>query len=150
MGAFKSGCERAREWVSLELDGELSELEDALLRAHLGRCAACAAFASGVRTFTRELRAAPLEEPERVAPPAEAPKRVRVRALQVLVAAAAVAAAVGLGSLAGSLSSSSAPRHEAAAASAVAVTQQPYLEQKLLAFDPPRFTKPHGGPRVPF
>ena len=41
MGALKAGCDRAREWVSLELDGELSELGAARLDAHLVRCAAC-------------------------------------------------------------------------------------------------------------
>jgi hypothetical protein len=148
MGAFKSGCERAREWVSLELDGELSELEGALLRAHLDRCAACAAFANGVRTFTRELRAAPLEEPARMPLLPGAARRVRVRTLQAVAAAAAVGAAVVLGGLAGALSSS-APR-EPARAAAVAATQQPYLEQKLLALDARRATRPHGGTLVPF
>ena len=37
-------CERARQWASLRLDGELSELENALLDAHLGRCQACSGF----------------------------------------------------------------------------------------------------------
>ena len=35
-------------WASLGLDGELSQVEQALLRAHVGRCADCAAFASDV------------------------------------------------------------------------------------------------------
>ena len=34
-------CDRARAWVSLRLDDEISELEERLLEAHLGRCAAC-------------------------------------------------------------------------------------------------------------
>jgi len=54
-------CERARTWVSLSLDGELSELERRLLEAHLGRCAACASFATEVECVVRELRSAPLE-----------------------------------------------------------------------------------------
>jgi len=33
-------CDRARAWISLRSDGELSEFECALLDAHLGRCAA--------------------------------------------------------------------------------------------------------------
>ena len=132
MGAFKSGCERAREWVSLELDGELSELEDALLRAHLDRCVACAAFARDARAFTRALRAAPSERPaEAPAPPRSGGGRLRV--LQLASAAAAVAAAVGLGGLAGSLSSRGAQQPEAG--SGVAATQQPYFERKLLALD---------------
>ena len=41
-------CARARFWASLRVDGELSELEGALLDAHLGRCADCSAYAAGV------------------------------------------------------------------------------------------------------
>jgi predicted anti-sigma-YlaC factor YlaD len=139
MGALKSGCERAREWVSLDLDGELSELEHALLRAHLDRCAACAAFAHDVRALTGELRAAPAETP---AVPVTLPRRRSgaVRVLQVGAAAAAIAIAVGLGTLAGSLTSSrTAP---APSAGSVAATQQPYLEQRLLAMD--RIHAEHG------
>jgi predicted anti-sigma-YlaC factor YlaD len=50
-------CERARAWASLELDGELSEVEQALMRAHVGRCVECAAFVSDLTALTRELRA---------------------------------------------------------------------------------------------
>jgi len=94
--------------VSLELDGELSEVEHALLRAHVGRCATCAAFEHDTVALTRELRAAPLESPAVAGMP---PRRrsVAVRSLQVGAAAAAVALAAGLGSLAGSLDSRSTP-----------------------------------------
>ena len=34
-------CERSREWISLRLDGELSELAEKMLESHLARCAAC-------------------------------------------------------------------------------------------------------------
>src|ERR1700730_6077647 len=108
MGVLKSGCERAREWVSLELDDELSELEHAQLRAHLGRCMACAGFAQGVRGTTLALRAAPLEVPGEVVTFSAARSRA-LRVLQVGAAAAAVALAVGLGSLVGSLTSPSPP-----------------------------------------
>jgi anti-sigma factor RsiW len=56
-------CERAREQVSLSLDGELSQLERRLLDAHLARCGACSAYASDVTVFTGQMRAAPLESP---------------------------------------------------------------------------------------
>ena len=46
-------CERARSRVSLGLDGELSEVEQAMLRAHVGRCAACAAFERDIDTVER-------------------------------------------------------------------------------------------------
>ncbi len=74
-------CERAREWTSLRLDGELSELEQVLLASHLDRCAGCSAYAAGVSAVTEG----------------------SARALQAGTGAAAVlAAAVGLGTLFGS------------------------------------------------
>jgi len=108
MGVVLTGeCERARARVSLGLDGELTEAEQAMVRAHVGRCAACAGFAREVEAWTRELRAAPLE---RVAV-AGMPQRRRggVRLLQVGAAAAAIVCAAGLGSLAGSLHSRPSP-----------------------------------------
>jgi anti-sigma factor RsiW len=101
MGALKAGCDRSREWISLELDGELSELERARLHRHLELCAGCARHASVVRTVTREIRAAPVEAPAARGPLSQ--RRSSVPALQLLAAAAAVAMAVGTGALAGSL-----------------------------------------------
>ncbi len=97
-------CERAREWASLRLDGELSELEGALLEAHLRRCAECRAFAADVTEMTAALRAAELEP---LTAPVVLPRRTRVpvRAFQVSAAAALVLAAAGLGSLFGILNS---------------------------------------------
>src|SRR6476661_695871 len=60
-------CERAREWASLRADGELSELESALLDAHLCRCAPCRSFAGGAEELTAALRAARLERPASLA-----------------------------------------------------------------------------------
>ncbi len=57
-------CDRVRAQVSLGLDGELSQLETRMIAAHLSRCADCAAFEEDVRTFTSELRAAPMEQLE--------------------------------------------------------------------------------------
>ena len=54
-------CERARSWAALALDGELSELERKLLRAHVMRCAGCSRFEVEVAAVTRELRALALE-----------------------------------------------------------------------------------------
>ena len=45
----QSVCARVREQVSLELDGELSQLEQRMLGAHLERCGACATYAADVR-----------------------------------------------------------------------------------------------------
>jgi predicted anti-sigma-YlaC factor YlaD len=91
-------CERAREWVSLRVDGELSEFEGALLAVHLGRCDSCCGFALDVGVFTEELRRQPLEPVGfRVALPR--PRRARVR-VGHLTAAAVATAAVGLSTLA--------------------------------------------------
>jgi anti-sigma factor RsiW len=97
-------CDRARQWASLELDGELSELERSLLQAHLERCAECAPVVAEVRAIAARMREMPLEQPSLTA---VAPRRrPRVRAFQVGVAAATVAIGISLGSLAGSLSHS--------------------------------------------
>jgi hypothetical protein len=90
-------CERAREWASLRVDGELSELECHLLEEHLARCADCAEFARDVAHHSLALRAAPhvpfsafLTLPRR--------RRVPARSLQ-LAAAALAATALVVGSL---------------------------------------------------
>jgi len=81
-------CERAAQAVSLRLDDELSELEDAQLRAHLQSCAACAALEREVGALAEALRAAPLVAPSR---PLVAPRlrSSRVGSLRPLIAAAA-------------------------------------------------------------
>jgi hypothetical protein len=105
MKAIGQTCERAREWASLRLDGELSELETALLDAHLLRCAGCGAFAVEIEGAALQLRTAPLERLEQ---PLTLPVRRTagtVRAVQLGAAAALVAAAAGLGTLFGALGS---------------------------------------------
>jgi len=47
-------------WASLRLDGELSELESALLDAHLARCADCAGAIAAFGVASTTLRAEPL------------------------------------------------------------------------------------------
>jgi len=104
MGAVLAAeCERARNWVSLGLDGELSQVEQALVRAHVGRCAACAEFASDLHGLTQELRRAPLERPTGRCGPVRR-RSSGMRAFQLGAAAAAVVLAATLGSLVGSLS----------------------------------------------
>ena len=95
-------CERARAWVSLDLDGELSQLEGALLAAHLRRCEACAAAAATMRAVTDALRAAPLEAP---ASPVSvlAKEKPRHLAVRLALAATLAALAAGLGIVAGSI-----------------------------------------------
>jgi predicted anti-sigma-YlaC factor YlaD len=90
-------CERARQWVSAEVDGRLSEFEQALLEGHVQTCPDCTSFRAGVRQFTQELRAAPLDRLEQPV----AISRVRRRfSFRVAPAVAALAVtAVGLGSI---------------------------------------------------
>jgi predicted anti-sigma-YlaC factor YlaD len=91
-------CDRARTWASLRLDGELSEIESALLGAHLQRCAACAAAAAGLDGVTRAIRAAELEEP---AEPVWVPRVRTSGSLRSFHAAAASVVAVAAIALAG-------------------------------------------------
>ena len=102
-------CERSREWVSLRLDSELSELEQALLTSHLARCPSCAAYVSAIETTTAAMRATPLL---RLSEPISLPSRRRVafpaRAVRAgTLAAAIIACAVGLGTFFGSLGTKS-------------------------------------------
>ncbi|MBD0289910.1 MAG: zf-HC2 domain-containing protein [Thermoleophilia bacterium] len=101
-GRDERRCDRALQSVSLDLDGELSHLERALLRAHLGRCPACAASAAEMRALAAALRSAPLEKPMR-APAAPRGRRARARAFRVALAATLAVLAAGLGVVAGSV-----------------------------------------------
>ena len=95
-------CDRARQLASLGLDGELSELERALLSAHLGECEGCRRFEADVSVLTAELRASPFEQVSR---PIDLPSRRRVspRLAQVGAAAAAAVAAGVIGGVIGVL-----------------------------------------------
>ena len=90
-------CERARSWASLRADGELSDLESALLDAHLGRCSSCRTFTRGTEEIAVTLRAARLETP---APFELRPRQARRAGLGALQVAAAVAVVVTAGVIA--------------------------------------------------
>jgi predicted anti-sigma-YlaC factor YlaD len=92
-------CDRARQWASIELDGELSTFEGVLLHAHLAGCASCREFHSGIGDFAAALRGAPDEQFEGVQL-GRMRRRVSLR-LAPAVAAMAVLA-VGLGSISAS------------------------------------------------
>ena len=97
MNRMSQLCERARAWASLRADGELSELESALLDGHLGRCADCRSFAETAAGLAAALRRTRLEPPAPLAVRAVTRRRARrsiVRTLQV-ASAAAVVVAVG-------------------------------------------------------
>jgi len=92
-----NACDRATQWLSLELDGELSQLEQSALARHLDGCARCRVLSEDVRTFTAMLRDAPLVELERpiVVP---APGRARTaRRVTAALAFAGVLAAAAIG-----------------------------------------------------
>jgi anti-sigma factor RsiW len=93
-------CESAREWSSLRLDGELSELEEALLVKHLEGCALCAAFEAGLRASAEALRSAPMAQPSSgFEVPAAGRRRI---GLSRGLAVAGVLGAAALGSVVGS------------------------------------------------
>ena len=101
----KPECERAQSLASLALDGELTEVEEMLLEAHLRECGACRLRAREARAVTVALRQAPLEPRERRF---ELPRRPQVASRRALVLRGGVAAALaalsaGLGVFAGSL-----------------------------------------------
>ena len=86
-------CERARSWASLRADGELSELESALLDAHLGRCSTCRTFARSTEEIAAALRSASLQLPAPFRVEAQPVRHSGLRALQVAAAVAVVVAA---------------------------------------------------------
>jgi anti-sigma factor RsiW len=106
-------CERGREWISLRIDGELSELAQKMLDSHLARCADCAAFEDQVSRVALQLRSAPLEQLARPVEITHRRRRMPVRVWSMGAAAASVAAAavgvVGFLSLPSSSSLEAAP-----------------------------------------
>lgn len=87
-----TACARARESASARLDGELDELQEAQLDAHVRSCPECEAYAAGIGEISRRLSAAPLVQPER---PIFVAQRLR-RAGFVPAAAAAAAIVVAV------------------------------------------------------
>jgi ferric-dicitrate binding protein FerR (iron transport regulator) len=57
-----ASCEQAAAFMSLDLDGELSRFEQAMLRRHLSGCERCAEEAGRAAALTALLRSVPLEE----------------------------------------------------------------------------------------
>ena len=97
MRAVHADCERARQWASVDADGELSAFERVALEGHLADCPSCREFRAGIAGLTHALRVAPHEPLER---PVEIARRRRRVSLRLAPAAAAMAiAAVSLGSI---------------------------------------------------
>jgi predicted anti-sigma-YlaC factor YlaD len=128
-------CERMRASVSAALDGELSEFESLLLRAHLDGCDTCREFEVSAQLSTTALRAAPLEQLTR--PLALPSKRRRAVGLRVPSAAAAAVLMVAFGGVFESLQGgaarpSSVAFDNRADAQAIAKRQQQANFQQLL------------------
>jgi Putative zinc-finger len=120
-------CSRARFWVSLRLDDQLSELEAALLEAHLAGCGSCRSFADASTVTTDELRSAPLEVHASVS--VSVPRRRAARPLMVALTAALLAGAAIAGGfvrnvLAPASESAPAPRPVAVVASTFELNDQ--------------------------
>jgi len=138
-----SDCQRAREAVSVQLDGELSELGSARLSAHLRECDACTAYALEVAAIATRLRAAPLERPGvGIALPA----RRRRAGLQIAAAAAVAVAAASSLALGHALRSSNRPAQTATRVVTAPSLQQDIVSQHILAME--RKLVPSGTLRV--
>jgi anti-sigma factor RsiW len=127
-----SDCQRARESVSVQLDGELSELGSARLSAHLRGCEACTAYALELASIATRLRSAPLERPGTgIALPA----RRRRAGLQIAAAAAVAVAAASSLALGHALRSSNRPAQTATRSVTAPSLQQDIVSQHILAME---------------
>ena len=97
MRTIHGACDRARQWATADLDGELSRFERVLLSAHLADCPSCREFTTAIGGFTEMLRTAPPEHLERTIEIGRLRRRIGLR-LAPAVAAMAVTV-VGLGSI---------------------------------------------------
>jgi predicted anti-sigma-YlaC factor YlaD len=104
-----AACDRAREWATAEVDGELSRFELVLLRAHLDACPSCREFHTAIGGITRTLRAAPLERLERAIEVTRLRRRFRPRLAPAAAAMAVAAVVLGSGLVSSELRSGSVP-----------------------------------------
>lgn len=102
-----AACERAREWATAEVDGELSRFELVLLRAHLDACPSCHEFHTAIGGITRTLRATPLERLERAIEVTRLRRRLRPRLAPAAAAMAVAAVVLGSGLVSSELRSGS-------------------------------------------
>lgn len=131
-------CERAREYASLRLDGELSELEEALLSAHVSRCESCRAFADGIDSATGQLRAAAFEQPS--VPVVIARRR---RAAYQVLRVSTVAAVLAVALFAGAVETVLKPGTSTSAGPSASMLVPPGSEvQELRAFNRARLRAP--------
>jgi predicted anti-sigma-YlaC factor YlaD len=115
-----AACDRAREWATAEVDGELSRFELVLLRAHLDACPSCREFHTAISGITRTLRAAPLERLERAIEVTRLRRRLRVRLAPAAAAMALAAVVLGSGVVSSELRSSGSVQDAASSLDGVA------------------------------
>ncbi len=107
----------------MSLDGELNDLEQHFVSAHLGRCGACAAFAEDATAFTSLLRDAPLEPVSSPVTISARSRRARVqfRTIAQIASVASVVIAAGTIALAHEIPGTSSETSAAGAASGTGV-----------------------------
>ena len=137
-------CDRAREYASLRLDGELSDFESALLDSHIERCPSCRAFAEDLVGVTQRLRTAPLERPLIVL---TLPQRrfAALRTMQASAAAAAVVSVVGIGALFGMLHSNASAPGRVARLGSVAQEKREFRDLRRAVLTAPHPERQPGG-----
>jgi predicted anti-sigma-YlaC factor YlaD len=137
-------CDRAREYASLRLDGELSDFERALLDSHLERCPGCRAFADDLVSVTERLRTAKLERPL-IALTLPRRRFVAMRNVQVSAAAAAVVSVVGIGALFGMLHSSATTPSRVAKLGSMAQEKREFRDLRRAVLTAPHPERQPGG-----
>ena len=90
-------CDRFRSQISLELDGELSQLERAMLESHVQRCEGCRSFRADTASTTRAIREAGLVRLF-LPVPLRGTRRLVTARLQATAVAATALAVVGVSS----------------------------------------------------
>jgi hypothetical protein len=131
---LSTDCARAREFVSVQLDGELPEIELDRLETHLRFCPACSAWADEVREITLRLRGASLQQPaERFVLGRR--RSTRTAGPVALVAAAAASLMAVLGSSHSLSLGSSRPTRSSHVAPKVGAPAVPGLENARLGLD---------------
>jgi predicted anti-sigma-YlaC factor YlaD len=134
-------CQRIREQVSLQLDDELSQLEERMLAAHLLRCSDCRVFEQSVREFTEDLRAAPLESQRQPIAVRRRTRRVSLTAGQVSAAATLAVAVLGVLSQVG-MPSAQRPAARSTTANLFKTSWQPERELAQIDTGLPRTNRP--------
>ena len=148
-------CDWARQWASIDVDGELSEFERALLDAHLAGCQSCTEFRQEIAGLTQAVRVAQAAQLTRPIEIARVRRRYGLRlapyGMRLAPAAAVMTVAVlGLGSLVASTQLRSGSVGKAVAQharsfkfdpdTAAAAVRQPVVTRALAQ------TAVHGGP----